>query len=142
MESERPWVIVDRAVSYSGWSTLVDHTVLLEGGSTLQYEVDESIPFAVAALVVEDGDVLLARQYRHPVGRWIYDLPAGSGKENETPMQAARRELEEELGLVANDLSQLHTFYSNPGKAAWPVHIFTCTPGTTMGRADWSDWTR
>lgn len=89
--------------------------------------------FAVAALLVVDGDVLLSRQYRYPIDRWIFDLPAGGADAGEHPAEAARREVEEELGLVPTDLRPLHTFFSNPGLSTWPVHLFFGTvvePGT------------
>lgn len=72
-------------------------------------------------------------------GRWIYDLPAGAGQAGEPPQSAALRELEEETGLIAKDLQPLHLYYMNPGRSAWPVHVFICTSGTTEGHADQSD---
>jgi 8-oxo-dGTP pyrophosphatase MutT (NUDIX family) len=128
-----------REVIHQGRVVLFDHTVVLADGTEANYEVDESIPFAVATLVVDGDAVFLTRQYRYPIGRWIYDLPAGAGEGDETPQAAALRELEEETGLVANDLRPLHVFYMNPGRSAWPVHVFVCTMGTTKGQADRSD---
>ena len=119
--------------------TLVEHTVRLDNGSELHYEVDESVPFAVATLVIDGDDVLLARQYRYPLRRWILDLPAGAGREGEEPIDAARRELEEELGIVPNELRPLHTFFMNPGRSAWPVHLFLSPSGAAPGVADRSD---
>ena len=107
--------------------TVAEHSVRLPNGDECAYEVDESVPFAVATLVFDGEHVLLARQYRYPIGCRIYDLPGGAGEACEEPTQAARRELEEELGLVAKDLTPLHSFYTNPGRSAWPVHLFTCT---------------
>lgn len=134
MQSEESWATVSRDVVHRGRMTVARHTVRLPGGSESTYEVDESVPFAVATLVREGEAVLLTRQYRYPIGQWIFDLPAGAGEAGEEPAEAARRELEEELGLVAQDLHPLHTFYPNPGRCAWPVHIFTCT-ATRQGTA-------
>ncbi len=137
--TEQGWETIERAEVYSGRVRLVDHTVILADGTRSNYEVDESIPFAVATLVLDDDHVVLARQYRYPLDRWIYDLPGGAGGEDETPEAAARRELEEELGLIPNELILLHTFFVNPGRAAWPVHLFLCNAGTTKGTIDASD---
>lgn len=137
--TEQGWETIGRAEVYGGRVRLVDHTVVLEDGTRSSYEVDESIPFAVATLVVDDEHVVLTRQYRYPLDRWIYDLPGGAGSENETPEAAASRELEEELGIVPNELIPLHTFYMNPGRAAWPVHLFLCVAGTASGTIDTSD---
>lgn len=119
--------------------TLTEHTVRLEDGTEISYEVDESIPYAVATFVLDGSDVLLARQYRYPLRKWIYDLPGGAGNDGEEPVEAARRELEEELGVVPNDLRWLHTFYANPGRAAWPVHLYISTSGIRLGGTDSSD---
>jgi 8-oxo-dGTP pyrophosphatase MutT (NUDIX family) len=137
--TENIWTRLERVVAFEGRTTLVNHTVMLGDGTRTHYEVDESIPFAVAALLVDGDSVLLTRQFRYPLGQWIFDLPGGAGEVDEQPIDAARRELEEELGLVANELRPLHTFYPHPGRSAWPVHIFVSSSGTTAGTADRSD---
>lgn len=136
---ERSWETIGRKELYSGRVRLVDHTVVLGDGTRSRYEVDESIPFAVATLVIDGEHVILARQYRYPIDRWIYDLPGGAGRESEAPEAAARRELEEELGLIPSELTPLHTFYVNPGRAAWPIYLFLCNSGTAGGTIDTSD---
>jgi len=137
--AETIWTRLESAVAFTGRTTLVDHTVLLGDGTQAHYEVDESVPFAVATLVIDGDSVLLTRQFRYPIGQWIFDLPGGAGEVGEQPIDAARRELEEELGLVANELRPLHTFFTNPGRSAWPVHIFVSSSGMTAGTADRSD---
>lgn len=115
---------MSRGSVYSGRMRVVRHEVELPSGARDSFEVDESVPFAVAVLVQEGQALLLAEQYRYPIDRWILDLPGGAGEVGETPEGAARRECEEELGLVPEVLVRLHTFYPNPGRAAWPVHLF------------------
>lgn len=137
--TESIWTRLGSAVAFTGRMTLVDHTVLLGDGTQAHYEVDESYPFAVATLVVDGDSVLLTRQFRYPIGQWILDLPGGAGEVGERSIDAARRELEEELGLVANELRPLRTFFTNPGRSAWPVHIFVSSSGTRAGIADRSD---
>ena len=78
----------------------------------------------MAALLIDGDDVILSRQYRYPLRRWIYDLPGGAGRVGETPVAAAMREVEEELGIIPVDLTLLHTFSTNPGRSAWMVHLF------------------
>ena len=138
-EEETAWTTRSRAVAYRGHTTLVNHTVELEDGTELNYEVDESVPFAVAVLVVDGDDVILSRQYRYPLGRWIHDLPGGGGREGETPIAAALREVEEELGVIPLELQPLHTFSMNPGRSAWPVHLFVSTSGVRPAVADRSN---
>lgn len=136
---ETRWSTLGRTVVHRGRVTLVDHELLLPDGSRSQFEVDESLPFSVATLVIDGGDVILARQYRYPLDRWIYDLPGGGGHDGEDPIDAARRELEEEVGVIAEDLRHLHTFFMNPGRAAWPTHLFISSEGVRPGRPDTSD---
>jgi 8-oxo-dGTP pyrophosphatase MutT (NUDIX family) len=138
-ETEPGWQTLSRREAYVGRVRIVEHEVVLPDGTSSTYEVDESVPFAVATLVVEEAQVVLARQYRYPLDRWIFDLPGGAGHATETPEDAARRELEEELGLIATELVPLQTFFVNPGRAAWPVHLFLCVTETRPGVADTSD---
>ncbi|MEN0102003.1 MAG: NUDIX hydrolase [Curtobacterium sp.] len=136
---EARWSTLGKTTVHEGRVTLVNHEVLLPDGSRMNYVVDESVPFSVAALVLDGEDVLLTRQYRYPLDRWIYDLPGGGGRVDEEPVDAARRELEEELGVVADDLRPLHTFFMNPGRAAWPTHLFISTSPLRCGEVDASD---
>jgi len=136
---ETRWSTLGTTTVHQGRVTLVDHQVLLPGGIHLNYVVDESVPYSVAAFIVDGDDVLLARQYRYPLDRWIYDLPGGGGRVDEEPIDAARRELEEELGVVAEDLRPLHTFFMNPGRASWPTHLFISTSSLRSGSVDASD---
>jgi ADP-ribose pyrophosphatase len=61
------------------------------------------------------GEIVLTRQYRHPVGRVIYDLPAGSLNPGESPLEGARREFEEETGYYPNHIEPLGYYNQFPG---------------------------
>ncbi len=63
----------------------------------------------------DDGRVLLVRRYRHAAGRFLWELPAGSLEVGEDPDEAARRECQEELGLIPGRLERLLTLYPTPG---------------------------
>jgi len=80
---------------------------------------------SVAALPVHaDGSVVLVRQYRYPVDAAVWELPAGRRDPGEPPEQAARRELEEEVGLRAHRLEPLSVFYTTPGFCDEVMHLF------------------
>ena len=66
-------------------------------------------------LAEKDGKFAFVRQYRHPIGEKIWELPAGTRKQGEEPEVTARRELEEECGIVAEKLYYLGRFAVSPG---------------------------
>jgi ADP-ribose pyrophosphatase len=63
----------------------------------------------------EPGRVVLIRQYRYAVHAFLWELPAGSVDEGETPEQAARRECHEEIGKVPRTVVRLGALYPTPG---------------------------
>lgn len=65
--------------------------------------------------IPEPGHVILIRQYRYPVNRWLWELPAGSVDPGEEPEQAARRECHEEIGQVPSTVVRLAALYPTPG---------------------------
>jgi ADP-ribose pyrophosphatase len=82
-------------------------------------------PTAVAvAAFTKDDKMLLVKQYRHPLGKLIYDLPAGGIRKGESPQQAALRELEEETGYTAENLVWIGRFNWAPGNMAGVVELF------------------
>jgi len=84
-----------------------------------------AFPGAVAvAAFTEDNKMILTRQYRHPLRKLIYDLPAGGMEDGETLEQAALRELEEETGYTAEKLEWIGRFNWNPGNMSGTVEIF------------------
>jgi ADP-ribose pyrophosphatase len=63
----------------------------------------------------DDGRVVLIRQYRYSLDRWIWELPAGSLDAGEDPSAAAARECEEEIGLVPERVEFAGAWYPTPG---------------------------
>lgn len=96
--------------------TLRRDTVAMPGGGSSVREVVHH-PGAVAVVAIDDDDrVVMLRQYRHPVGTRLRELPAGlRDADGEPPLATARRELAEEAQLSAERWSLLTTTYSTPG---------------------------
>jgi 8-oxo-dGTP pyrophosphatase MutT (NUDIX family) len=96
--------------------SLYRDTVTMPGGGDSVREVVRH-PGAVAVVAVDDRDrVVLLRQYRHPVGGYLWELPAGLRDEDgEPPLETAKRELAEEALLAAERWSLLTTICSSPG---------------------------
>jgi ADP-ribose pyrophosphatase len=99
--------------------------VRMPDGETVGREVVEH-PGAVAVLALDSEErVLLIRQYRHPVGRLLWELPAGLRDVAGEPLRAtAERELLEEAGYRASEWSVLADLYSSPGISTERIRIF------------------
>jgi ADP-ribose pyrophosphatase len=83
-------------------------------------------PGAVAVVAINEGNqVLMIRQYRHPVGEFLWEIPAGlldvAGESHEL---AAKRELLEETGYQAHNLEPLIEFFTTPGGSSEKITIF------------------
>lgn len=80
-------------------------------------------------------EVVLVRQYRHAVGRALWELPAGTAHPGEDPAAGAARELAEETGYRAGRMRRLGSFYATPGFCTETMHFFAAeslTPGEQM----------
>lgn len=81
-------------------------------------------PGGVAIVPVVDHNVILIRQFRIAIGRELLELPAGLLETGEEPGACARRELEEEIGYRAAELTPLASYFSSVGFADERMHIF------------------
>jgi ADP-ribose pyrophosphatase len=72
-------------------------------------------PSVVLVPIQDDGLVLLIRQYRASIGRELWEIPAGSVEEGESPDHAAVRECEEETGLRPGRIERLRNLFPAPG---------------------------
>jgi ADP-ribose pyrophosphatase len=114
-------------------------SVTLEEWDGHEREIVEH-PGAVAVVAVaRDGTVTLVRQRREAVRKLLLELPAGTLEDGETPLECARRELEEETGLTGGDWRELAAFYTTPGFCRERMHLFLAQgvePGTARPEAD------
>jgi hypothetical protein len=84
-----------RAIHAGRLISMFDDQVSLADGTLTHREVVEH-PGAVAIVAIDaEGRVVLVRQWRHPVGRALWEIPAGTRHRDEPPLQTAQRELEE-----------------------------------------------
>ena len=83
-------------------------------------------PGAVAVLALDDTRrVLMIRQYRHPVGRLLWEIPAGlRDADGESPLRTAQRELLEETGYRAREWHTLVDYFTSPGFSSERIRIF------------------
>ena len=110
-------------------------TVAMPGGGESVREVVHH-PGAVGIVAVDDdGRVVLLRQYRHPVADRLWELPAGlRDADGEPPLETARRELAEEVGLAAERWSLLVTQYPSPGFCDELVYLYLAEGLTDVGK--------
>jgi ADP-ribose pyrophosphatase len=124
-DAGEPRPFSERAVRFEGqvWSVVSD-TVEFESASAVRDVILH--PGAVAVLALDAGDrVLLIRQYRHPVGRWLFEPPAGLLDEpDEAAWLTAARELAEESGYEAARWDVLLDFYTSPGGTSEGIRVF------------------
>jgi ADP-ribose pyrophosphatase len=97
-------------------------------------------PGAVAIVAVDgDGMVTLVRQLREAARKNLLELPAGTLEEGESPLESARRELEEETGQTGGTWRELTAFYTTPGFCRERMHLFAAEgvePGEASPEAD------
>jgi 8-oxo-dGDP phosphatase len=99
--------------------------VRMSDGTTSIREIVEH-PGAVAIVAIDDDDqVVLVNQYRHPIGHYLLELPAGLlDVPGESALAAAARELHEEAALIAQDWCLLVDLFTSPGMSTEAIRIF------------------
>ena len=114
--------------------------VRMPGGRSASREVVENYGAVAIAAVDENHRVAMVYQYRHPLGRRLWELPAGLlDKPGEDPLKTAQRELEEETGFAAADWELLIDLASSPGFTDESVRVYLAQGLTDVGRPDGHD---
>jgi ADP-ribose pyrophosphatase len=134
-----PGHISSRPVHSGRIVDLAIDTVRFPDGSTGEIEmIRHSGAAAVLPLLSnpegEDPQILLIRQYRYASGGYMLEVPAGRPDEpGEEWERCARRELEEETGLIAGTLTHMTTIYTTPGFTDEQIRLYLATDCTTAG---------
>ena len=93
-------------------------------GSFTRWSVVEH-PGAVAMIPLDgSGNVILVDQFRYAAEENLLELPAGTCEENETPIETARRELREEIGMDTREITPFGGFFTAPGFTNEYIHLF------------------
>jgi ADP-ribose pyrophosphatase len=98
--------------------------VIEPGGIQATREIVAHPGSVVVLPVFPNGRIILIRQYRHAVGQYLWELVAGHKEPGETPVEGARRELEEEAGYTARRIRKLLEVFPAPGLLGERMDIF------------------
>jgi ADP-ribose pyrophosphatase len=97
-------------------------------------------PGAVVIIpLLDDGQVVMLKQYRPGPLSWIIELPAGTIEAGEDPRKTAERELLEETGYRAGELVELFKMYSSPGISSEILYVFLARKLTYEGSSHQED---
>ncbi len=121
MEHAHPRVTARDALYEGPFSIFLDH---LQDGERSYRRAFVQHPGAVVLVAMLGDDVLLVRQYRHPLGQVVLELPAGTCEPGEPVEETARRELQEECGFNPRTLSPMLRSFAAPGYSSEVFHFF------------------
>ena len=107
--------------------TVTKDMVRLEDGRERSREMVHHHGGACILPLFADNTICLVRQYRYAMGQELWELPAGKLELDEDPFEAAKRELEEECGLVADHFVPLGEFYPTVGYCTEVIHGWIAT---------------
>lgn len=112
-----------------------EDTVRLPDGKTARREYVQHPGASIIIPMLDDETVLLERQYRYPLKRHFYELPAGKIDAGEDPLETARRELKEECGYQANDWQHLTTLHPCIGYSDERIELYLARELAHVGSA-------
>lgn len=107
-----------------------DEVVLPNGAHSTREIVEHNGGVCVIA-VDDDINITLVRQYRHPYRTTVLEVPAGKLEKGEDPLSAGKRELREEVGLIAGNYTDLGLLYPSPGYTEEIIYLYMATDLTS-----------
>lgn len=140
MTDENPWKTISSRIAYTNpWISVREDQVIRPDGSDGIYGVVQ-LPESVGILAVDSEDrVALVRQWRYVHGRVGIEIPTGGLNNDESHLDAAKRELLEETGLVAQSWTPVGLIENSNGATTDVAHMFLAeglTEGTQPAIAD------
>lgn len=130
----RPRTLSSR-VAFTGRVFHVDRDrVRLSNGRTTTLDIVRHRGSVVLIPQPSAGEIILIRQFRYAIDRWVWELPAGTLDPGERPQTAARRECAEEIGLWPRRIERLGAFYPTPGICDEIMFYYRCRDLVTPPR--------
>jgi ADP-ribose pyrophosphatase len=117
--------VVESTLAFKGkvFEVRVDQ-VEFDDGKTYRLDVVEHAASLAVIATPSDDELILVRQYRHPAGTALWEIPAGSSEPGEALVDGARRELREETGYSAGKLRFVGSVWTSPGFCSEIMHFF------------------
>lgn len=138
------WQTLERRVVLSDRGPIQEiavETVRLPDGHVIDdYFTIRLTDYALIFVEMLDGSIPVLRQYKHGVGRVCLGFPGGALEKGELPLDAARRELREELGCVSDEWSTVGSFVTNANQGCNTAHLFHAVGCRRLGEATAPDW--
>ena len=112
--------------------TLKVDTVEIPGQGYQKRELVEVGGAVGIVAITDDNKVVLVKQFRKPIEKPIFEIPAGKLEKNESPKECAERELKEETGYSAKNIKLIHKFFTSAGFSNEILFVYLAT-GLTPG---------
>ncbi|WP_374688294.1 NUDIX domain-containing protein [Promineifilum sp.] len=133
--TERPFKTLSSRIAWScPWYRVRQDEIIMPDGRPGIYNTIEKSDAVWIVPVTTDGRLAMVYQYRYTIDEWCWEVPAGSVKPGQSPEEAAREELREEVGGEAETLTYVGRYYLANGICNEVGHIFLAT-GVTLGAA-------
>jgi ADP-ribose pyrophosphatase len=113
--------------------TVTEELITLPNGIGVEYQFVHHPGGAAVVAVNDRNEVVLLRQYRPVAQGWLWEIPAGKRDHGEEPFITAKRELQEEAGVVASNWQELGAIFSSPGIFTEVIHLYLATGLTQVG---------
>lgn len=123
------WELIDRKkVFNSKFVSVYEDKVKLPDGKIIEdYTVIEKPNIVIIVAIDSNNKVVVLKEYKHGAADFLYTLPAGHINHNESVIDAAKRELEEETGLIASGFEESGILFEYPSKDMHKVHVVKAT---------------
>jgi len=132
MKRETKWKKLHREIIKADRFEIVKDHVVLPSQEPYTFSYMKLAEGVCVLPITNDKKAICLRQYRHAVEEWQWELPAGRIDEHLSPLETAKKELEEETGYTAQNWISLGSFLPSPGSTNERIHLFAAldlTPG-------------